>query len=141
MKCKIYLSGAIRNTPLAFQTWRSNAAVLLENCSICFKANTLDPNEFFNYTDKKPQSEKQCLNLFMWLVDQSDLLLVNLDHTDESCGTCMEIERAYCQDKPIIAFGSKSETWYSWAVERSSVIFSTLEEAVQYIMDSYITAF
>lgn len=141
MKCKIYLSGAIKNTPLTFQKWRDTATVMLDYSSIYNQVDILDPNEFFNYTNKKPQSEKQCLDLFMWLVDQSDLLLVNLDHTDESCGTCMEIERAYCHNKPIVAFGSDSKTWYNWAKERASVIFLTLEEAVQYVMDSYITIF
>lgn len=49
----------------------------------------------------------------------------------------MEVEHAYCNNIPIIAFGEKDETWYSWIVERASVIFDSLEEALCYIDDYY----
>lgn len=134
---KIYLSGAIKNTPLSFQEWRDAASELLDTCSLFVNVKVLDPNVFFNYTEKLPKTEKQCLDLFMWLVDKSDLVLVNLDYSNQSCGTCMEIERAFCHNKPIISFGSTPQTWYSWARERSTVIFDTLEDAIQYVWDAY----
>ena len=73
----------------------------------------------------------------MWQLDHSDIVLVNLDYSDVSCGTCMELEHAFLNNIPIIGFGDKSNTWYSWAAERASIIFDSLEEAIWYINDYY----
>ena len=73
----------------------------------------------------------------MWQVEESDILLINLDHSDLSVGSSMEVEHAYCCNIPIIAFGSKPKTWYPWIVERATIIFYDLEEALEYINGSY----
>lgn len=132
----VYLSGSIKNVDLSFQNWRDKCLEIEEN-GFFAGLKFVDPNSHFNYTNKKPKTDKQCLDLFMWLVDNCEILLVNLDESDKSCGTCMEIEHAYCHGIPIIAFGSNPNTWYSWAETRSSVIFDTLEEAIDYIYLSY----
>ena len=93
----------------------------------------IDPNSYFDYTNKQPKTDKQCLDLFMWQIEQCDVLLVNLDYSENSCGTNMEIEHALCNNIPIIAFGSKPETWYNWAETRSTITFKTLDGAVEYI--------
>ena len=133
---KVYLSGAIKLVDDSFQTWRDKCLESKEN-GFYPEITFVDPNSYFNYTDKLPKTDKQCLELFMWLIDKSDVLLVNLDSSDMSCGSCMEIEHAYCHGLPIIAFGSNSNTWYSWAETRSTVIFETLEDALNYISLSY----
>ena len=135
-KLNVYLSGAIKCVNENFQNWRDECSVIEEN-GFCAEINFVDPNSYFNYTDKLPKTDKQCLDLFMWLVDKCDILLCNLDQSEMSCGTCMEIEHAYCHGIPIISFGSNTNTWYSWAETRSSVIFDTLEEAIEYIYMSY----
>lgn len=135
-KLKVYLSGAIKCVNTNFQNWRDTCFEIEEN-GFYSDIKFIDPNSHFNYTNKLPKTDKQCLDLFMWLVDKCDILLVNLDQSDKSCGTCMEIEHAFCHNIPIIAFGSNSKTWYSWAETRSSVIFNTLEEAIEYIYMSY----
>lgn len=135
-KLKVYLSGAIKKTSNEFQSWRDQ----------CFDYNQyynnlkfIDPNRYFNYTNKLPQTERQCLDLFMYQVEQSDILLVNLDHSCVSCGTLAEIEHAFCHNIPIIGFGKITDSWYKWASERCSVIFRELEMAISYISNSYGT--
>lgn len=135
-KLNVYLSGSIKNVDLSFQNWRDKCLEIEEN-GFYPEINFIDPNSYFNYTNKLPKTDKQCLNLFMWLVRKCDVLLINLDQSDKSCGTCMEIEHAFCHNIPIIAFGSEPKTWYSWAETRSTVIFDTLEEAIEYIYMSY----
>ena len=135
-KLKIYLSGAIKNVNEQFQNWR-NTYLDFEYYENYPDIHFIDPNTHFNYTNKLLKTDKQCIDLFMWFVDKCDVLLVNLDYSSNSCGTCMEIERAYCHSIPIIAFGSKPKTWYIWAKERSSVIFDTMEDALEYINNSY----
>lgn len=135
-KTTVYLSGAISNVSAMFQDWRNKCLEWSDNgLYTCLTFN--DPNIYFNYTDKLPKTNKQCLDLFMWMIEQSDVLLVNLESSEFSCGTCMEIEHAYCRNIPIIAFGEYPGTWYSWAQERASIIFKTLEDAVEYINSSY----
>ena len=135
-KLNVYLSGSIKNVDLSFQNWRDKCIEIKgKGFYPCIKF--VDPNSYFNYTDKLPKTDKQCLDLFMWLVDKCDVLLCNLDQSEKSCGTCMEIEHAFCHGIPIIAFGSNPNSWYSWAETRSSIIFDSLEDAIDYIYLSY----
>ena len=83
--------------------------------------------EHFNYHDKAPKMPKQCYNYFMWMIDQCDVLLVNLDHSDVSVGTFGEVKHGYDRHKPIIGFGTKPKTWYEWTHELCDVIFDTFE--------------
>lgn len=135
-KLNIYLSGATKNVCEDFQDWREKCFNFYLN-GYYPKLNFVNPISHFNYTDKLPKTDKQCLDFFMWQIEHCDLLLLNLDQSKISCGSCMEVEHAFCNGIPIIAFGNKPDTWYNWAEIRSSVIFDTLEEAVTYINDSY----
>lgn len=135
-KLNIYLSGAIKNASYEFQTWReycfdSVLSGFFSNLSI------IDPNRFFNYTDKWPETDKQCMELFMYLLKKSDVLLVNLDYSDCSVETGMEVQYALCNNIPIIAFGEEPETWYKWVEISAAVILEDAEEALEYINNSY----
>ena len=136
-KFKIYLSGNVKNIEEDFQSWRTHCKTLTNN-GYYAKLDFIDPISFFNYTNKQAKTDKQCLDLFMWLVEQSDVLLINLEHSDNSCGSCMEVEHAYCRNVPIIGFGSKNDTHYNWATERCTIVFNTLDEAIDYIYSTYV---
>lgn len=135
MKLNVYLSGSVLHSDDTFQNWRERCNRLQEH-DTSLSINFIDPIKYFNYTDKNPQTDKQCLDLFMYLVDKSDILLLNLDNSKNSCGAMMELEHAYCKGIPIIAFGKDSDTWYNWAELRASVVLRDLYEAISYI-DSY----
>lgn len=83
----VYLSGATKNVDKEFQNWRNRYMEFFD-----INLNFIDPIRYFNYTDKKPKTNKQCLDLFMWQIDNSDVLLVNLDYSEVSIGTAMEVE-------------------------------------------------
>lgn len=134
---RVYLSGATKCVNEEFQDWRNICVKFWHDSGIYHDLDFINPISYFNYTDKQPKTDKQCLDLFMWQIDNSDVLLVNLDHSKLSIGTAMEVEHAYCNNIPIIAFGKKKDTWYNWIVERASVVFDSLEEAVCYINSSY----
>ena len=131
-KLKVYLSGSVKHADDNFQTWRSRCLMLTQN-GYYTNLEFIDPNSYFDYTNKQPKTDKQCLDFVMWQIEQCDVLLVNLDYSENSCGTNMEIEHAFCNNIPIIAFGSKPETWYNWAETRSTITFKTLDGAVEYI--------
>lgn len=135
-KLNVYLSGCVRNADIGFQDWRERCASYQEYESYPF-LNFIDPIKYFNYDDKQPKTDKQCMDLFMWQIERSDILLVNLDDSKYSCGCSMEIEHAYCKGIPIIAFGNNQGTWYNWAKLRASVVFQHLFEAINYIDEYY----
>lgn len=137
-RLNIYLSGATKQVDESFQNWRDKCFNFYLN-GYYPKLNFVDPISYFNYTNKQPNTDKQCLDFFMWQIEHCDVLLINLDQSNSSCGSCMEVEHAFCNGIPIVAFGMNPETWYNWAETRSSVIFDTLEEAVIYINDFYGT--
>lgn len=135
-KLRIYLSGAVRLADEEFQSWREQC---LNFTKTGYYPNLkfVDPNSYFDYKEKLPNTDKQCIDLFMWQIEHSDVLLLNMDSSDISVGSGMEIEHAFCNGIPIIAFGSKHNTWYKWTEVRASAIFETLEEALDYITKSY----
>ena len=135
-KLRVYLSGATKLVDEDFQSWRDKCLEIGEN-GFCPSIKFIDPISYFNYTDKQPNTDKQCIDLFMWLVEKSNILLINLDNSDISCGSVAEVEHAYCNNIPIIGFGNNPKTWYSWAKERCSVTFDCLEDSIYYIDITY----
>ena len=135
-KLKVYLSGATLNTDDSFQSWRTRCQMLRQN-GYYTNLDFVDPLSYFDYKHKLPQTNKQCLDFFMWQIDKCDALLINLDYSNVSVGSGMEVEHAYCHNVPIIAFGSKPDTWYNWTKERTTVILNDLDEAIEYIHNYY----
>jgi hypothetical protein len=136
-KLNIYLSGATKQVEEGFQSWRTRCKTLSKN-GYYTKLNFIDPISHFNYTTKQPKTDKECLDLFMWQIRNCDILLLCLDHSADSCGSCMEVEHAFCNNIPIIAFGDKPGTWYNWAETRSTAILESLDLAIDYIYDNYV---
>ncbi len=133
-KLNVYLSGNVRNVDKNFQSWRDKCKhYLLYHGNLSF----IDPIKYFNYTDKKPKTDKQCLDLFMHMIEKSNIILVNLDSSCSSIGTAMEIEHAFCKGIPVVGFGHDQSTWYNWVEERCSVTFEDLEDAIIYISETY----
>lgn len=134
-RTKVYLSGSVANSPEDFQNWRD-----IDNGPRYKYMYMLliDPMKYFDYTYNAPITDKQCMDHFMWLIDQSDVLLVNMDNSKNSVGTGMEVEHAYKNGIPIIGFGKDENTWYPWIKERTSVIFQNREDAVDYIYQYYV---
>lgn len=135
-KLNIYLSGATKHVDEDFQNWRSKCFEFIFD-GFYTNINFINPIGYFDYTHHPPKTEKQCLDLFMWMVEKSDLVLINLDDSDKSIGTGMEVEHAYCHNIPIIAFGKNKDTWYNWIETRASAVFDILGDAIEYINDYY----
>ena len=135
-KLKVYLSGSTKNVSEDFQEWREDCK-RYSNDGFYDDLQFIDPISYFNYTNKQPMTDKQCLDLFMYQVEHCDVILVNLDHSEFSLGTAIEVEHAFCHNIPIIAFGCKKGTWYNWLEIRASVVFRSLSNALNYINDYY----
>lgn len=134
----IYTSGATKHISKEVSyEWRKNTKKCLEQQGISnYKVKVFIPNDYFCYITKEPKTEKQCQDYFLYKVCKSDLLLVNIDNTENSVGTGMEVQTAKMLGIPVIGFGSKK--YYQWIKDSCEVVFETLGETIDYIVDYYL---
>ena len=135
-RLRIYTSGSEKNAPKGFTSWRHVLNSFI-NELYDDKIKILDPMMHFNYSDKAPKTPRQCYNYFMWLINQCDVILVNLDRSDVSVGTFGEVQHGFDNRKPIIGFGTQPNTWYEWTAELCDIVFDSMEEAINYIVEQY----
>lgn len=128
---KVFLSGAIKHVNDYGESWRYTAEETLKDNSI----KVFSPNKFYNYNDKSSFTIKECRKLFFNQLRKSDIVLVNLNYSDSSVGTGMEISLANELKIPVVGFGN-IET-YDWIVDCCDVILNSLEEALDYIKSMY----
>jgi len=135
-KFKCYLAGKMGG--LTFEqmnTWRASATNLLKDESDN-RIRTINPCDFYNFNqrlDTYTEKEIKCFDLYQ--VEQSDLILVNLNFS-ASIGTAMEICMAHdVWRKPVIGFGDQSHPWMELCITKRCV---TLEESVDYILDYFL---
>lgn len=76
------------------------------------------------------------MNYFLHKVSKSDLLLVNLDNSNSSVGTGMEVQKAFDTGIPIIGFGTKNI--YPWIKEHCDIVFEDRFDALVYIKEYYL---
>ena len=127
----IYLAGKMDGlSEQEAMSWRRKVLYELQITDKLFKVNY------------PPYGYEEHKNL-MWdrdyfLLDKSDILLVNFDYEENSpfLGTSMEIGRAYYQRKPIVIFSSKQWVHESKTLQyHATAIVNTLEEAIEIICE------
>ena len=130
-KLKVYLAGASKNEPDEGLGWRKtvyndwNSEMIL----------IINPLNYFRYSEDWHQSDKQIKDYYLSRIRKSDVVLVNLNNSDSSCGTCQEIQYAIDHDIPVIGFGQ--DHVYNWLLVDCQCVFDTVEEAMEYIVDYY----
>lgn len=135
---KIYLGSKISG--LSFDdmnTWRVKAKQLFSDDNV----NAINPVEFYNFemikqADNRARiTPKEIMRFDLWLVENADLILVNLNHQG-SIGTAIEVYRASQLGIPVIGFGTvENHEWVECCVDTR---FDTLEEAIEHIKIFYL---
>lgn len=128
---KVFLSGAIKHVNDYGEAWRYAAEKSLNE----FGIKVFSPNKYYNYDDKSSFTIKECRKLFFNHLRKSDVVLVNLNYSDSSVGTGMEISLANELKIPIIGFGN--EEIYDWVIDCCDVVLDNLEDAIDYIKSMY----
>ena len=142
---QIYLGGKMSG--LDYKTmsmWRREVATQLFITSSYFhntKLCIIDPVTFFNFEEKRHQTELEVMKFDLAKVKSSDILIVNLDGLNTSIGTCIECYEAYKKEIPVLAFGSEElysnlHPWIQCCITRHD---KTYLDTVQYIKDFYMT--
>ena len=139
---KIYLAGACYNEPDEGREWRENATKLLKHAAewVDSSCEIINPLTFFSYSEHKHKSHKQVKNFYLNKIKKSDIVLVNLKNSSQSCGTCMEVQYAVDNNIPVIGFDA--ENAYPWIAEVDcEAVFDNLMETVDYIRDYYMKVY
>ena len=124
-------------------TWRIELTKELEDVAeiIGVKVNAVNPVNYFNFVQKRHQTESEIMKFDLSKVKQSDIVIVNMDGLNTSIGTCIEIYEAYKREIPVLAFGSNKlyeelHPWIQCCITRHD---ETYKETVNYIKDFYMT--
>ena len=134
---QVYTAGATKHVSNdESYLWRKSTRDCLEKVNERYNVNVFIPSEYFNYDTLLPKTEKQCMNYFLHKVSKSDLLLVNLDNSNSSVGTGMEVQKAFDTGIPIIGFGTKNI--YPWIKEHCDIVFEDRFDALVYIKEYYL---
>lgn len=134
----IYLAGGCKHEEDEGIGWRQKA-VQMFNAATEDKEDTvrvINPVDYFSYSEQKHQSDSQVKNYYMDQIRNSRIVLVNLNRSDVSCGTCMECQLAKDNNIPIIGFGT--EDIYPWLLVDCQVSFPSMLQAIDYISDYYV---
>lgn len=143
-RMRIYLAGKMSG--LSFETmndWREKIKKLFEHYSTYYSVDlsVINPVDYYNFKEKKHQSEREVMQFDLSLIKSSDIIVVNLDGLNTSIGSCIELYEAYKRDIPVIAIGTYEmyENIHSWVKECITRIENSDEQAVKYIRDFYFT--
>ena len=105
------------------------------------KIQVINPVDYYNFEEKKYQSEKEVMEYDLAHVITSNIIVVNLDGLSTSDGTKIELHDARYHNKiPVIAFGDKKlyENLHPWIKENITRVEEKIEDVVRYIQEFYM---
>lgn len=82
-------------------------------------------------------NNKTVLHQNKYYLDQCDILIVNLDHINQSMGTLYEVFYCQIKGKPVIAFGDARWVNNPHLAESITIKLGTLDDVVQYLESYY----
>ena len=132
----VYLAGKMDGlTDEEIGGWRYVAAENLIGFEI------MDPADFyFNIKKYYPEGEptpREITDNNKWMIQQSTVVLAEMDHDAPSVGTVSEVIYARTIGKPVIIWGTSPSMKTPWIIEHSTRQFDRLEDAVGYLIDFY----
>lgn len=124
-------------------TWRIELTKELEDVAeiVGVKINAVNPVNYFNFVQKRHQTESEIMKFDLSKVKHSDIVVVNMDGLNTSIGTCIELYEAYKKEIPVLAFGSNElyeelHPWIQCCITRHD---ETYKDTVNYIKDFYMS--
>lgn len=143
MSYKIYLAGKMGGlTYEGMNGWRNIIKTkILETAKYSdTNVNIINPVSYYNFEEKKHQTEIEVEEFDLAHVISSDLIIVNIDGLNNSIGTIIELHDAHYHNKiPVIAFGSKEvyNNLHPWVKNDITRIEPNIDDVVNYIRDFY----
>lgn len=133
MQTKVFLSGAIEDVQSSFKNdWREQATSMLEYKG--FK--TVNPMHYA--LEEKDCEPREIVDKNLFLQKNCDILLVEYTLLYRAyIGTDFEMTWAYLNNQPIIVWAHQSLMHRTYLKFLSTKLALSLEEAVEYICNTY----
>ena len=129
----IYLSGGMSNLSLTEQlSWRIEFQHLADSFISEHHIECFIPPYYYNYVDKKPDSEREVFEYDLYRLRNSDVVVVNFN-VPKSIGTAYEVAVARENGIPIVGINTTNAELHPWLTESCLKIFSSLESAAKYV--------
>ena len=144
MSCKIYLAGKMGGLSFdEMNEWRNEAYQKLLKTAEYYgeTVNVVNPVLYYNFEEKRHQTEIEVEEYDLAHVISSDIIIVNLDGLSSSIGTIIELHDAHYHHKiPVIAFGDRElyENLHPWVKNDITRVEPNIDEVVAYIRDFYM---
>ena len=124
-------------------SWRKELKIQLQFVAEAsgYKVQVINPVEFYNFEEKKYQSEEEVEEYDLAHVISSDIIIVNLKGLNSSDGTKIELHDAKYHNRiPVIAFGDKKlyDNLHPWIKRDITRIEESIEDTVKYIQEFYL---
>lgn len=141
---KIYLAGKMGG--LSFEEmneWRNEAFQKLLKTTEYYSEtlNVVNPVLYYNFEEKRHQTEIEVEEFDLAHVISSDIIIVNLDGLSSSVGTMIELHDAHYHHKiPVIAFGDRElyDNLHPWVKNDITRVENSIDDVVAYIRDFYM---
>lgn len=143
-KLKIYEAGKMSDLSFnEMNLWRKELKVQLQFAADMsgYRIQVINPVEFYNFEEKKHQSEEEIEEYDLAHVISSNIIVVNLEGLKSSDGTKIELHEAKYHNKiPVIAFGDRYlyEELHPWVKRNITRVEKDISMAVKYIKDFYM---
>lgn len=141
---KIYLAGKMSG--LSFEemfSWRNvlRHKLLEVEVDYCKTVNVVNPVLYYNFKEKRYQTEIEVEEFDLAHVISSDIVVVNIDGLSSSIGTIIELHDAHYHRKiPVIAFGNRElyNNLHPWVKNDITRVENNIDDVVAYIRDFYM---
>jgi len=141
----IYLAGGVTGLPAhgenGYMTWRREVKDQIKSgiYDSIFDVVVVDPTEYFNFEEKKYQTEREIMEFDLYKVRTSDLIIASFS-APRSLGTMAELAIAYERRIPIIGLCERESNndMHPWQHEFCTRIFSRRDEMLDYIRNYYL---
>lgn len=125
------------------EEWRKYVKEAFDRYSDNYKI--INPTDYYQYGKNYHKTDKEVFRFDLRKVDNSDIVLVNLNDIRKSIGTCIEVYEAYKNNIPVIGFLDDEVTvdemiklihpWIYCCVDRIETGKNSLNKAINYIID------
>lgn len=108
----------------------------------------VSPVDYYNYTNNDSRNDTEIFRFDLRKVEQSDLVLVNLNNVRQSIGTCIEIFDAYKRNIPVVGFLEECipleslpeyiHPWINCCCDRVEAGKDAMTKAMRYVGEFYV---
>lgn len=141
---KIYLAGKMSGLSLEeMNNWRIDIKdkLLIISQIADYQLQIINPVNYYNFEEKRYQSEAEVEDYDLAHVVSSDLIIVNLEGLNSSDGTKLEIHDAkYHYKIPVLAFGNKDlyNDLHPWVKRNITRVEKNVDDIIGYIHEFYM---